>query len=321
MQAPTCANCLRRNEKCEYPTFLEWRPLSQPPDQIADEHAGFPTLPGSSIPKRPQTSHPPQAASDLQTLDKSTLPGDTNMLLSLLFSLSWFSPREKAIWLPALSKLAIKYPYLHHSTLALIHLREDPYTHRGERIPAIAYQHQVEASSLFRQYPPTVDEDNWLAVLAFGTCNLIFQFHTQNSCDDSQFNLVETLRAVRSNTDIQRAAHPFFQRSELWKLIMSRTNMPDAQPDMSLTQALQDLAHVISESAVNECNNDDDDASAELNRQAFWELREWAIRCQGEPRRWDHYCQWPSRVTTEYLELLDDGNDVALLIFIHWSGM
>jgi hypothetical protein len=183
----------------------------------------------------------------------------------------------------------------------------------------VAYQHQVEASFLFRQSASTVDEDNWLAVLAFGTCNLIFQFHTQNSCDEAHFDLVETFRVVRSTIDIQKAAKPFFHRSELWKLIMSRTGMPDAQPDLRIVQALQDLAHVVSD-AADDCNDDDDEASADINRQAFWELREWTFKCEGEPRRWDHYCQWPSRVTTEYLDLLHDGDDVALLIFIYWSG-
>jgi hypothetical protein len=320
MQAPTCANCLRRNEVCEYPTFSEWMPLVQQQDQTPGEQAGRPAFSGSSQPSLPQPSHPPQAAVDPQTINKTTLPGDTNALLSFLFSNSWFSAHERAVWLPALSKLTLKYPYLHHCTLALTSLNEDPFCHSTGRTPAVAYHHQVVASSLFRQSAPNVDEDNWLAVLAFGTCNLIFQFHAQNSCDDSQFDLVETLRAVRSTTDIQQAAQPFFLRSELWKMILARTDLEDKQPDTALTHALQDLAHVISESAVNDCNDDDDEASAEINRQAFWELREWVFQCQGAPRRWDQYCEWPSRVTAEYLDLLNDGHDVALLLFIYWSG-
>jgi hypothetical protein len=87
------------------------------------------------------------------------------------------------------------------------------------------------------------------------------------------------------------------------------------------TESVQDLAQAVSEFAVTECNGDDDDEpSADINRQAIWKLREWAYRCEGESRRWDHYCQWPSRVTTGYLDLLDVGDDVALLIFIYWAG-
>jgi hypothetical protein len=319
MQAPACGNCLRRNEACEYPIFgQEWSP-SVEIDDTADVDAAHTTLLGSSHQDQPQTLHPLQATSNSQPMDKNTLPGDTNAILSRLFSYSWFTPQEKAVWLPALSKLANKYSYIHHCALALTSLREEPWAHRIHRTPAAAYQHQVEASSLFRQSGPTVDENNWLAVLAFGTCNLIFQFHTQNSCEEAHFDLVETLRVVRSTTDIQTAANPFFHRSELWRLILSRTGMPDAQPDLRITQSLQDLAHVVSDTA-DECNSDDDEATADINRQAFWELKIWAYQCGGEPRRWDQYCQWPSQVTIEYLDLLDDGNDVALLIFIYWSG-
>jgi hypothetical protein len=195
------------------------------------------------------------------------------------------------------------------------------FSDKATRTPFEAYQHQVTASSLFRQSPPTVDEDNWLAVLAFGTFNLIFQFYSQHCCPDSQFDLVETLRVVRSTTDIQDAAEPFFHRSQLWKLIMSRTTIQDTQPDNHLRDALQDLALVISDSCESEYSDDDGEATAEINRQAFCELREWTYSCQGLPRRWEMYCQWPNKVAPEYLDLLADGDDIALLIFIYWAGM
>lgn len=60
---------------------------------------------------------------------------------------------------------------------------------------------------------------------------------------------------------------------------------------------------------------------ADVNRQAFHELEKWTISVHGQPNRWDQYPHWPSRVLPEFLDLLAAGDDVSLLIFIHWAAV
>lgn len=59
----------------------------------------------------------------------------------------------------------------------------------------------------------------------------------------------------------------------------------------------------------------------ESNRQAFLELEKWAMACEGFPRRWDEYQEWPSKIDTHFLELLASGDDIALLVFVHWAAI
>ena len=55
--------------------------------------------------------------------------------------------------------------------------------------------------------------------------------------------------------------------------------------------------------------------------QAFQELEKWTVKCQGHPRRWDEYQDWPCRVSPEFLDLLALGDEITLLIFTHWSAV
>lgn len=159
-----------------------------------------------------------------------------------------------------------------------------------------------------------------MAVLAFGTCMLIFQFYTQMACCDDDFDLIETMRVLRSTMAIENVANPFFRRTQFWAMILARTSAQNVEPDVRLRNAMQLLAGVISSAVGNEGNDNDDEESAEINRQAFWELREWALECEGQPQRWEQYCHWPSKVIPEFLDLLADEDDIALLLLIHWAG-
>jgi hypothetical protein len=43
--------------------------------------------------------------------------------------------------------------------------------------------------------------------------------------------------------------------------------------------------------------------------------------CDARPRRWDHYCHWPGTVRPEFLSLLADDDEIALLLVIHWCAV
>ncbi|KAL5394382.1 hypothetical protein PMIN03_004892 [Paraphaeosphaeria minitans] len=60
---------------------------------------------------------------------------------------------------------------------------------------------------------------------------------------------------------------------------------------------------------------------ASTNRQEFVELGKWVMKCQGRPRRWDQYQEWPGRYFAECLDRGAFGDDTAILIPIHWMAI
>lgn len=326
MQSPACGNCARRNELCEYPTF------SDPPSgessasptqhQWLNEVSGFPVCGDDSTPVPLQYADWPiiHAGPLSGTIESRTSSPDTiRPLVSLLLRYSWFTEQEQAMWVPALSREASKYPYLQRCISALACLGQDTKHPYLSKPPVNAYRHQVSASSLFRQSPPVIDEGNWVAVRSFSVLMLVFQFYTQKTCRPEQFDIIETLQVMRSTMFLESASKCWLHKSPYWPLIMERTNITASEPDEGLKAALKHLGDVISESIGDEYDNPDDEQRAEINNHAFCELREWAAQCAAHPRRWYHYCQWPGRVMPEFFDVLAGGDDIALLILAHWA--
>jgi hypothetical protein len=54
-----------------------------------------------------------------------------------------------------------------------------------------------------------MNELNWIAVLAFGVSMVIFQFAVQQCCDDEDFDILQTIRAVRNSMTLCEERHPF----------------------------------------------------------------------------------------------------------------
>ena len=136
---------------------------------------------------------------------------------------SWFSTPECVLWGTAVASSALKFPYLQHCVVALARMKH--YSETGMREPVTdAYQHQLKASEMFREATPTVNEENWLAVLAFAIIMLIFQFASQNNSDEEHFDIIQTLSALRSTMRIEEAARPYFRQTQFWKLILERTS-------------------------------------------------------------------------------------------------
>lgn len=172
--------------------------------------------------------------------------------------------------------------------------------------------------SLFQQAPPVINEENWVAVLTFSVCIIVFQLTVQAYCPETDFDFVATLRVLRSSNTIKHDALPYLRKSKHWPLIMTRNFIPNKPLDLKMYASLHRLGELVSETLENDMNDDDDEERAEINREAFSELHAWITRCQGIPRFWESYSEWPSIVTPEYLEVLAEGDDIALLIFIHW---
>ncbi|KAF2269420.1 hypothetical protein CC78DRAFT_574982 [Lojkania enalia] len=320
MQAPACANCVRRKEVCEYQTLYE-TPLTQwshefpiaankPSSISTPESAGNAFSYGSD----PIRTHPP-AGPDTGTLEVNvSLPSTFETCLTVVLNSSWFTGQEQCLWKPELIKAASKYPYVQYSLYSLSSLLYE-LSNPTLVTPVTAYQHHLAASSLFRQATPVVNEDNWIAVISFGVSMLVFQFATQMARYDDDFDSVESLRMLRSSLVLNDEVAPFLRKSKFWPLIVKRNNSLPRPSDHKLRLNMQYLAAIISQSIAN------GDKHAETNRQAFWELREWALECENCPRNWRHYISWPGMITEEYLNLVEENDDIAILILIHWAAI
>lgn len=268
---------------------------------------------------------PPYAGPTSGTIETTltfpdSIPISLSARLSTILGNSWFSAFEISLWTPVLQKSAREYQYVHHSILSLAALIDEFNTPHEQKVssqktPVTAYQHHIQASSLFRQMPPVVDEKNWVAVLAFGISMIIFHFAVQQLYHDENFNAIETFRILRTTMDLNEEAFPYLTKSHFWPHIVQRTQLPSLMIDIKLRTAFQKLAAVISQAM------ESNEPGADTNRQAFWELREWAVECEGHPRTWRHYLEWPAAVTDDYLTLLSNVDDVALLTFVHWCAI
>jgi hypothetical protein len=154
-----------------------------------------------------------------------------------------------------------------------------------------------------------------VAVVTFGVSTIIFHFFIQQLYTDKNFNPVETFRILRTSMNLNEESIPYITKSKIWPLIVARTLGPALTVDTKVRIALQQLSCVVIQ-AMNT-----DQPNSEINRHAFWELREWIFVCQGKPRTWRHYLIWPAAVGEEYLALLSDADEIALLILIYWCAI
>ncbi|CAO2647185.1 Nn.00g081070.m01.CDS01 [Neocucurbitaria sp. VM-36] len=330
MKNPACANCIRRNEVCEYPSIIHASNASViRPLQFQDGITNAPLCEldailsdlGTFVDERLPWIQPNPRSHISDMANREDVDSHISLLFKSVLNRSWLTPAETALWTNALVKSAAEHPYLQHCMFSLAYLRRDLLDQPLEGTSISAYQHQLIASTLFRQGAPVVDAENWIAIVTFHVFMLVFQFATQSICSDSDFNLVETLRVLRSSNTIEEEANPFFEKSKFWELIMKRTTPKSCEVDFSLSANLQALAGIIADSLEHHANDPDDEEQAEINRQAYTELREWISSCDAHPRRWNQYCLWPGRVTPEFLDLLADKDDVALLLVIHWCAV
>lgn len=253
MQEPKCANCLRRNESCEYPPPVDEKSVTPEPmswglEYVDTDSWGLTTDSGDSFISggSAQSSQPPlflpDPISNPAESDEATCEKTRELLDSLLRNGgSWFSNPEIELWTTAVAKSAPKFPYLQHCIQALAHMKH--HNENGYRWPSThAYHHQLQASKMFREATPSVDETNWLPVLAFAIIMLIFQFASQNQCDEAHFNIIETLHALRSTMRIEESARYYFRQTYVWGLILERTSVPRPGPDLKLRCACPLLA-------------------------------------------------------------------------------
>lgn len=143
----------------------------------------------------------------------------------------------------------------------------------------------------------------------------MFEFGSQSVCAAEQYNLLDTLKVLRTSHAIEEEAKPYFRASKFWQMKLMRDRAMKYEVEPALKTNLLALGGVVAELAYSQAHN------AAVNLQALNELRHWAALCDGHPRGWDQYCHWPGHLDPRFLHLLREGDDVALLLIIHWATM
>lgn len=291
-QAPQCSNCHRRSERCQYPSW--------------------------DTPPRTTIYENPRVTSGISKCHRAASVSTLTAFFELirnpeLQDTLWIcgpSESELSLWIQTLNSPASSSPYLQHGLYSLLSLHDPEPKNRS-----LAYKHYLAASKLFREAPPTVNEDNWATVLIFAISVLIFHFATQQSCVANEFDYIETFHVLRMTVNLAPAITPFLFRSDVWPFIRGRVQLLSKPLDVAMQTAIENLESVI----VTSIPSNDDNWNVCL--QALNALRDWAAECDGYPRTWRHYIHWAGNVSEKFLALLVDEDDIALLILIHWCAI
>jgi hypothetical protein len=205
--------------------------------------------------------------------------------------------------------------YLQHGLSSLIFLHEATRNlHPAVQARSAAYQHHLVASKLFRASTSLVNESNWVTVLLFSISVIVFHFAADQISPDDTFDYMETFSVLRVSFGAFWALGPFFGRSNLWHHIRLRVGRAPKPFDREAQIAIKNLGSLV-DSSPDDC--------CEIRRvcmEGFGLFKTWAYDCASYPRHWKHYMDWPASVSSEFVQLLSEGDDVATLILIYWCA-
>lgn len=231
----------------------------------------------------------------------------------------WFGESESRMWARAFAAETKKTPYLGHCILSVAALQTSRTGSRTPRDSVSAYRHHVQASELFRKVTPVVTEQNWLSVLTFQGFVVVFEFTSQTYCAEAEFDIAKVLKVLHWNSKIGREAMPYFVCTKLWQVILKRTRGVDLPPDPALQASLRTLGSAIDNAAAGMSNDPTKLQRAEICQEAFAVLCDWVEHCSSWPRSIDGYYYLPARLQSEFLDLLEEEDDMAMLLILYWS--
>jgi hypothetical protein len=158
MQAPACANCMRRNEVCEYAGVVDQSTAQS--TAMTQRHHGLAERYHYALPER-FFDHEPGSPAFHSSTWRPDFPDNAISLdplnvtiLKRVMGRSWMTPAETGVWSKAIVKNMTKHPYLKHCVFSIFCLLRDVRGNNfkvGAGISAEAYEHQMAASALFRQ--------------------------------------------------------------------------------------------------------------------------------------------------------------------------
>jgi hypothetical protein len=310
-QAPICAHCLRRNEKCEYPSWLDPPlPSSSRDIQRVDAKNRLDYGSVATIPPSPYAGAIPPTISSVGVWLESSC-------LQHTFWPGQLAEEERRLWNHTLIINNSKHEYLRHCLASILCLYGEEDTPTNENTNhLLTYHHHLVASTLFRQSSTTVDQSNWLAVFIFSISTIVFQFASQQYCSAEGFDYIETLRVLKMSANVAISISPFLWQSLMWPWIQRGKLLASKSVDESVWTALCTLEDTVTYSVLQHQVHDKN-----LLLAVVQDLKKWALFCNTSPRTWIDYILFPSMLPADYLDLLSKEDDLALLILIHWCAI
>ncbi|KAI0970615.1 hypothetical protein F4678DRAFT_480010 [Xylaria arbuscula] len=187
-------------------------------------------------------------------------------------------------------------------------------------ILALVYSNQILGSRTFRRAVPSVDENNWVAVMAFTIAVLVFRLYSGQQSTTFSGVVTDTMIALRSAGIMGNELKPFFLGSGVFgEYLMSRARRSAPRViDPAIVLALAHLKMINEERTV---TNPREMAEQSVCARAIDSLQRWMVLVSGKPRTWAHYVWWPADVPAEFVDLLKEKSPVALLVFVYWSAV
>jgi hypothetical protein len=243
-------------------------------------------------------------------------PSTAHEMITFVLDKTWLQPctstYEEGMWRSILETEAAQHRYLDRSAVSLWTLYQSfQDSSYSSALRITAYRHNLEASNLFRQSNQVITKQNWFAVLTFGVAMVIFQFAATQANDDSTHDYLEIFKLMRGTSKVAQAVVPYFRQSHI-KLFMDNQRQLDRPTlEQDVWQGVTRLEEVsflegTPAWAIKAC------------RDAILELKEWVRETDARPRSWANFLRWPGIVSDDFVRLLCDGDDSALLIFVYW---
>ncbi|KAK1241198.1 hypothetical protein MKX08_001172 [Trichoderma sp. CBMAI-0020] len=323
LQAPSCANCTRRGEVCDY-RFLG---IDSPQDQVFTpnshvaymrrrRHSGVSSRipPAGSV--LPSTSLAPWTQSSADA--ESIIPASPFGVYSL--ALSAMREDERNLIQSQLIDQADSSEYIEHNMAAISTLHDKSTDSLlpedgGNKLELAAYQHHSTASSKFRQSVGAINDRNWFKVLVFAISVLIFHFdihrRAKRGLSDGEF--MEPILALRGAALLGMELGPWLMKSRLLAAIKRRVEGEKPPWDDLAEQAISNLQ------LINEASSPLQTRA--VYRDALNKLQFWLRLSSCKPRTWLHFVWWPGAVDQDYLDLLARKDQMAMVVLVHWCAV
>ncbi|KAH8673463.1 hypothetical protein BX600DRAFT_455328 [Xylariales sp. PMI_506] len=325
LEPPICANCRRRNEPCDYMTFVG-EEASQPNGEgvVARRIGQASALPWVGVPspmnylqaQPPSHIRPPSYNTFWNFQETFNLNTDpVTWLLDKIWLVPCSSPAEEAQWRVQLASHAKTYKYLNPSLSSLIALHQSLQESKPDaNFRASAYHYNIQASNLFRISGATVTEENWLAVMVFVFGVMVFQFGAAATIPAHEYDRLKILRLVRRTAEVAALAKPYFDKSKLRAFVEYRHSLVKKDLDQEAWLAVQQLREI-------EFPPDISQHSQIACCQAVAALVLWVESNASYPTSWLEFLVWPSSISNQFIELLESKNQIALVTFVYWCAI
>ncbi|KAH0491021.1 hypothetical protein TgHK011_002467 [Trichoderma gracile] len=327
LQAPSCSNCTRRGELCDY-RFLGCDTAGPP--TLSSSHAASGIRKrscknGSSSPEaplvRPVSTYMAPVSHPLPDVDATHIRAASRTVVDSM-ALCLLRDDERHLIYDELVDQTDASDFLEHnmamiSTLHNTSTTSLPKANSDKAKPDLlaAYQHQIAASSKFRSSVGTISDRNWFTVLVFAISVLIFHFdihrRAKRGLADDEF--LEPILALRGAALLGMELGPWLMKSRLLAVIRRRVAAENPPWDHLAEEAITSLQMMNEASTALR--------SRQVCRDALEKMQFWLRLTSCRPRTWLHFVWWPGAIEQEYLHLLETRDPMALVILVHWCAV